>query len=295
MGEFYIAPQQGEEMTEMVVASTILETIDQVTREVSVDGEGFIAVNCGDGRGEVSPRGDIYGKKLGGAPGYAWDVAVLQELQAPDTLSLNWTELTLSLEPAFQNAKIRPEVHSDEHAEGHGASKVDTAKTNGKTGCGRLERAEEIGVAAYKYVGEIIEKMLVDAPGVFDAHVDRIKQIAAINGQLVDRTLPDGTPFLQPGRQVMLNLVARGFGSRVLAGEHVEEDARYNLKPNTSNDNNADQRHFNMDGWITQRLFAANPEALPYDPMDVLIQDVLISYATKLVLDGSLDHVAVQQ
>lgn len=258
---------------------------------------GLIDVNCGDGRGLVELLPILYGKKFGGGAGYSWDYMVLHELVRPGSIVSPLPDIheELVLKGHFEKAAIRPGVHSDEHAEGHGATAIDLSNTDGPVGCGRWQKGQEISKTALQAFDLIFTKACELAPSVFNIERrERAQQIASINEELARRKTNDGRPLLPAGREIVLAALETGDTGVVLAGEHTEKDAVYNLVENQTNNNQKSQDHFGADGWLNNRFFAANNEAWQFDPTDVLMQDVMVALATKLVLTGSLEDVAVR-
>ncbi len=286
----------GIEKNEGVGMNRAQEILDTVVPLYETLPEGLIEVNCGDGRRPVEAGKELFAKKFGGGPGYSWDYMVLTELARPGSVQkpLPETHEELVSSSAFKRAGLSSGVHSDEHAEGHNATSIDTEKTDGPVGCGRWQRGQEISQAALEHIEEIVTKGKEIAPELFNGREERAHQIAQTNAELAKRRATKGRPILPSGREIVVAALKVGDSGVVLEGDHEEKDASYNLVENQTNDTYRSQEHFGADGWATSRFFEANDDEGLFDPTDVLLQDVIISMATKKVLAGSLDNIVVR-
>lgn len=258
---------------------------------------GRIELNCGDGRGPVDESEPLYAKEFGGRPALAWNYMVLSELLEPGSIQESLPEVDASLaeEGAYDRAEINGGVHSDEAAEGEGATKIDLTRLIGKIGCGRWQLAEEISDAAKELIEEIIVYLKQYAPSAIDGLDEEARKLANINSDLAHREAANGQKILPSGREVVVSAINNGAHGVVLAGNHVEKpEVAYNLVESTTNDNKATQEHFGADGWINLQFFTKNKETMPFDSRLVVLQDAIMALATKQVLTGSMDGVAVR-
>lgn len=244
----------------------------------------MIGLNCGDGR----ESDELAAKLLGARLALAWDAMVLEELVTPGSVqrTLLETDKQFTEEGLYQNAEIDGQVHSDEHCEGKGATEIDITRKEGKIGCGRWQEALAIARAALENIDKFIEEIKEEAPTVIEGNEEDARKIARANVDLAERTLEDGRPVLASGREVVTGAMENGARGKVLKGDHEEELAEYSLRDNTTHDNRKAQDRFHIDGWLELKFFGKNTDKLPYDPRLVLLQSVIISKATRLVLDG---------
>ncbi len=289
-----IMPDQTALTGNRMTSQQILEIVNPLYVELP---EGPIHVNCGDGRTSVDSNEPLYAKVFGGRLGLAWNYMVLKEMSQPGSVQSSLSDVDAELETSgkYAKAEIIGGVHSDEAAEGAGATDINIGKFSLKVGCGREARAAEIAATLLENIDDVIDELREIAPQVIAGREDDATSLAQVNAELANRKLQSGRPVLPAGREAVTAAINNGARGIVLAGEHVEDEAAaYNLVERTTNDNKSTQKHFGADGWVNSLFFKANQDSMPFDPNLVILQDAMVALATKQVLTGTMRGVAVR-